>query len=102
MTFVEEEDVALAPAVPEPPRKSVKEKRKEKKKSATLEFEGRFVIQLKTSGSEPTAAVVEEEGRLVSTNEILTATTVHSAEDGAVLAMQRRQVYRKMSPKTSY
>jgi hypothetical protein len=73
------------------PRKSPKEKRKKKKKSATRESEGQFVIRLKTPGSAQPVAAVEEEGRPGSMAEILTA-TVHSAENGEVLAAEASSV----------
>jgi hypothetical protein len=88
MIFMYEEEIAHLPVVPEPPRKLAKDKRKKKKKkkSAVRESEGEFVIRLKTPGSAPTAESVQAEGRPGSTAEILTEATVHSAEEGAVLA----------------
>jgi hypothetical protein len=86
MTFEEEEKITHV--VPEPPRKSPKEKRKKKRRiSALQESEGRIVIRLKTTGSAPIAEAVEEEGRPGRTAEILMP-TVHSAEEGAVLATE--------------
>jgi hypothetical protein len=85
-TFEEEEEIT--PAVAEFPRKLSKEKRKKKRrKSASWESEGQFVIRLKTLGSTQTAKAVEEEGRPGSTTKIL-RTTVHSAEEDAVLATE--------------
>jgi hypothetical protein len=91
MTFVEE-DKAPEPIAPEPPRKSPKEKQKKKKKSVTRESEGQSVIRLRTPCSAQPGEAVEEEGRLGSMAEILTAPTVHSLEDGAVLAAEAASV----------
>jgi hypothetical protein len=86
MTFEEEEEITHD--VPEPLRKSPKEKRKKKrKKSAPQESKGRIFIRVKTTSSAPSMEAVEEEGRLGSTAEILT-TIVHSMEEGTVLAME--------------
>jgi hypothetical protein len=95
MTFVEEGELAPVPTnIPEPPKKSSKEKwKKKKKKSAVRESEGRFVIRLKAPGSAQTVEVVEENGRLGSTAEILTKAIVHSAaEEGVVLAVEAASV----------
>jgi hypothetical protein len=72
--------------LPQPPRKLPKEKWEKKKKPTTRESEGRFVIRLKTPGSAQLAEAVEEERRPRSMTEILSAPTIHSAEDDAVLA----------------
>jgi hypothetical protein len=88
ITFEDHEEIE--PAVPEPPRKSRTEKRKRKrKKSATEESAGRLVIRLKTTGSAPIAAAVDEEERPRSTTEIL-ETSIHSVKDGPVARVQTK------------
>jgi hypothetical protein len=91
MTFVEGE-IVPKPVVPQSLRKLPKEKRKKKKKSVMRESEGRFVIQLKTPNLVQLAEAVEEEARLRSTAEVLTALIAHSAEDGADLAAEASSV----------
>jgi hypothetical protein len=100
MTFKEEE-IASEPVVPQPPRKSPKEKRKKRKRPATRESKGRFVIRLKTPGSTQSAEAIEEERRPGSTAEILSAPTVHSAKDGAILAAEAASIQEK-GPKYPY
>jgi hypothetical protein len=80
-------DEEIAPAAPEPPKKSPKKKKK-RNKSAQPESEGRVVIRLKTVDPAPLAEVAEVEDRSGSTAEFLETPTVHSAEDGAVLATE--------------
>jgi hypothetical protein len=64
------------------------QKRKKKKKMATRESEGPFVIRLKTPSPAQPAEAMEEEGRQGRTAKVLTAPTIYSAEDGAVLAAE--------------
>jgi hypothetical protein len=80
------DDSEITPVVPEPPKKSPKEKWKKQKKVAQHESDGRLVIRLKKAGSAQAADATEDEGRPGGTVAVLESVTVHSAEDGAILA----------------
>jgi hypothetical protein len=81
------EDSGITPVAPEPPRMSPKEKRKKRRKRAAQRDEdGWLVIRLNEAGSAQTADAAEDEGRPNQTADNFGSRTVHSAEEGAVLA----------------
>lgn len=87
MDFVKEDNARLAPVATEKPRKSSKEKQK-KKKAVERNPRTCLVLQLKTPGSASTAVAKEREGRSSNMAKILMATSVHSLEEGIVLAVE--------------
>jgi hypothetical protein len=88
----------ITPAVPEDVRKSPKEKQKKKRRrSAQQETDGRLVIRLKTAGSAQPADATEATERPGGTTDIHTE-TVHSAEEGAILATGVADVQEPMEP----
>jgi hypothetical protein len=81
------DDWEITPVVPEPPKKSPKDKKKKKRKRlAQREADGQLVIRLKNTGSTRSADAMEVDGKPDGTVKILDSATVHSAEDGAILA----------------
>jgi hypothetical protein len=91
--------VTLEDVVPEPPKKTPKEKgRKKRKKSAHQDPDGRRASWLQRAGPADTAETAEDEGRLNNTVEILDPASVHSEEDGAVLATEVASVQEPGGP----
>jgi hypothetical protein len=89
----------ITPAVPEDVRKSPKEKRKKKRRrSAQEETDGRLVIQLKTAGSARPADAVEDNERPGRMANMAKTATVHSTEDGTVLATAVVSVQEPIEP----
>jgi hypothetical protein len=88
----------ITPAVCEDVRKSPKEKRKKKRRrSAQRETDGQLVIRLKTAGSTRPADATKDNERPGGTAEMSTA-TVHSAEEGAILATGVANVQEQLEP----
>jgi hypothetical protein len=81
------EDSEITPVAPKPLRKSPKGRKKKRRKRAVQRDEdGRLVIRLTEAGSAQTADAAEDEGRPNQTADNFGARTIHSAEEGAVLA----------------
>jgi hypothetical protein len=78
---------------------SPKEKRKKRQKRAAQRNEdGRLVIRLNGAGSAQTVEAAEDEGRPNQTADNFGSRTVHSAEEGAVLATDVASVQRMATP----
>jgi hypothetical protein len=93
------DDSEITPAVPEPPRKSPKDKKKKKRnRVAQQDADGRLVIRLKKAGPAQTPEATKHEGRPAETAKILESVTVHSAENGAVLATDVASVQETEDP----
>jgi hypothetical protein len=91
--------VTMDEAVPESPKKSPKEKRRKKRKrSAHQDPDGRRASPLQREGPADTAETGEDEGQPDNTVEILEPASVHSAEDGAVLATEVASVQEPERP----
>jgi hypothetical protein len=88
MTDEDVDIVTLDEAVPEPP----------KKRSAHQDPDGRRASGLQRAGPADTAETEEDEGRPDNTVEILEPASVHSAEDGAVLATEVASVQEPERP----
>jgi hypothetical protein len=87
------EDSEITPVAPEPPRKSPKErKKKRRKRAAERDEDGRLVIRLTEAGSAQTVDAAEDEGGPNQTADNFGARTVHSAEEGTVLATDMASV----------
>jgi hypothetical protein len=93
------DDSEITPAVPEPLKKSPKDKRKKgRKKLAQQEIDGRLVIRFKKAGSARPVDTAEADGRPGGTAGILETATIHSTEDGAVLATDVASVQEPEEP----
>jgi hypothetical protein len=91
--------VTLDDAVPEPPKKSPKEKRRKKRKTSAHEDpDGRWASRLQRTGPADTAETIEDKRRPDNTVEISEPASVHSAEDGAVLATEVASVQEAKGP----
>jgi hypothetical protein len=85
--------------MPEPPKKSLKDKQKKKqKKSAQPRSDGHLVIRLKTVGPTQPAEAAEDEKRQGGTTEVLEPRPVNSVEDSADLAIEVASVQASGEP----
>jgi hypothetical protein len=93
------DDSETTPAVPEPPKKSPKEKHKKKrKKLVQQESDSQLVIRSKKPSPAQPAQDAEADGRPDRTAEILNLPSIHSAEDGAILATEVASVQEPEDP----